>query len=195
MEMQEQLDARFWDGKKGGYYFSPGDGEQVIARQKESYDGAVPSGNAVAMMNLIRLSRMTGIQRWEDRAKRIGAAFADTLAYMPSAHTMFMAAINWMQENSLEIVIVGDPGDDDMQQMLRIVRQAYLPNKVLLLKNTGAATSPDISELAPYTKEMMTVGGRATAYLCSNRTCQPPVTELSVLENMVGGYRRRIRES
>ena len=195
MALQEQLDARFWDGEQGGYYFSPDDGERIITRQKESYDGAVPSGNAVAMMNLIRLSRMTGHQPWEERAERLGEAFAGNISRLPAAHAMFMNALTWMFGDSCEIVMVGDPDDEELRKMLSVSRRVYLPNKVMLLKNTESVTSPDITELAPFTKEMTKVDGRATAYLCSNRTCQPPITDLVQLEKILSGYRRNVHKS
>jgi len=182
--LQSQLDARFRDEANGGYFFTPDDGEQLLARQKEGYDGAIPSGNAVSMLNLIRLGRLTGNKAWENRAEQVGQAFAGMISRMPSGFTMFMNALTQIVYPGCEIVIAGDPAGNDTQEMLKEIRSLYLPNKVLLLRPPGAP-SPNITELAPFTDGMVMLNGRATAYVCSGQTCQAPTNDLETLKKLL----------
>jgi len=66
----------YWDAESGGFYFTPDDGEALLARQKKGEDGAIPSGNSVMMLNLLRLGRITANSRHEQRAAELGRAFA-----------------------------------------------------------------------------------------------------------------------
>ncbi|HER34905.1 MAG TPA: thioredoxin domain-containing protein, partial [Halothiobacillaceae bacterium] len=101
---------RFWDDDDGALYFTAADAEELIVRQKEIYDGAVPSGNSVAMLNLVRLARMTGRSEYEDRAVAIGRAFAIQVRRAPAAHTQLMCGLDFLLGPSHEVVIVGRPG-------------------------------------------------------------------------------------
>jgi uncharacterized protein YyaL (SSP411 family) len=78
--------AHFWDEENGGLYFTPDNGEDLLACQKQIYDGAVPSGNSVAMPNLLRLGRITAIPEYEEKAVAIGHAFAQAIQQQPSAY-------------------------------------------------------------------------------------------------------------
>ena len=185
VSLQNQLDLHFWDEQNGGYYFTADDGEQVIARQKDIYDGAIPSGNAVAMLNLIRLSRLTGNEQWEARAEGLGKAFSGLISRAPSGFTMFMVALAWIFHNPLEIVIAGDPADPDTARMLDVVRNVYIPNKTVLFRPFDDTSG--ITRLAPFTKDMIPVNGKVTAYVCSGRTCQAPTTDPDMLAQLLKG--------
>ncbi|MDQ5987478.1 MAG: hypothetical protein CSYNP_03223 [Syntrophus sp. SKADARSKE-3] len=184
ISMQQQQDAHFTDGEEGGYFFTPDDGERLIARQKEGYDGAIPSGNAVSLLNLIRLGRLTGDQAWEARANSLGAAFAGAITRMPSGFTMFMTALLWLYHHSVEIVIAGEPASPDTQKMLDIIRHVYLPHKTVILRPPAAVASA-ITDLAPFTRDMTMKDGKATAYVCSERTCLAPTNDLAVLTELL----------
>jgi uncharacterized protein YyaL (SSP411 family) len=190
--VQEKLDAHFWDETEGGYFFTPDDGETVLARQKEAYDGAVPSGNAVAMLNLIRLGRISGNRFWEERARKLGEAFAAPIARVPTAHTLFLSALTWLLFDAREIVVTGDPGAADTQALLAVLREVYLPNRVVLLlpeaspESSGSSLSRHaMNRLAPFTRAMTMINGRAPAYVCSGQSCQSPIPEPEALKRLL----------
>ena len=93
LELNEHLSKHFWDNTGGGYYFTADDTESLIVRQKNIYDGAVPSGNSVGMLNLLRLGRITADSHLEEKAARIGIAFSGDVESSPSAYTLLMIAI------------------------------------------------------------------------------------------------------
>ena len=109
LALQGIVDGRFRD-PEGGFFSTPDDGEELLFRPKEGHDGAVPSGNAVTLMNLIRLGRMTGDPRREEEAAALSRAFAGSLQQIPSAHAQWMIALELLAAPSREVVIAGRPG-------------------------------------------------------------------------------------
>jgi uncharacterized protein YyaL (SSP411 family) len=133
MELNQHLIEHFWDDKNGGFYFTAEDGENLPVRQKEIYDGAIPSGNSVAMLNLLRLGRLSANPDLEQKAAQVGQAFFESVRQSPSAYTQLMTAIDFAVGPSYEIAIIGDPAADDTRGMLRAINLRFMPNKVLIL--------------------------------------------------------------
>ena len=181
--LQGVVDDHFRD-TDGGYFSTPDDGEKLLFRPREGHDGAVPSGNAVTLMNLIRLGRMTGEHRREEEAAALGRAFAGPLSQIPSAHTQWMTGLELLAAPSREAVIAGRPGGEDTAALLAVLRRHYLPNLTLLMRPEGEET-PAIAAIAPFTKEMRAVGGRAAVYVCAGFSCRQPVSDPQALEALL----------
>jgi len=180
INLNDQAIKYFWDDKNYGFFFTPSDGEKLLVKQKEIYDGAVPSGNAVSMLNLLRISRITANTEYETLANELATAFSTTLNNSPISHTMFMAGLDFAFGPSYEIVITGKKGSPDTQKMIELLREQYIPNKVVLFKDEN---SVDITEIAPYTKSQKVINGMATSYVCLNFVCKLPTTDpLKMLE-------------
>jgi len=178
LRLQEDLTKHFWDNENGGYYFTPDDGEDLIVREKETYDGAIPSGNSVAMLNLVRLSRLTGNAKLEGQAVDISRALAGSVGRMPMGHTQFMMALGFLIYPSYEIVVAGRPKADDTERILHALRKLFLPNAVVLLCSPEDESS-DIASIAPFTKDLKPVKNMATAYVCTNFACHSPTTDVT----------------
>lgn len=95
LDLNKDLLEHFWDPKNGGFYFAADDGEALLTRQKVIYDGAVPSGNSVSMLNLLRLGRMTATTDFEKKAAQLGRVFSQNVSGGPSGHTLLMAAVDF----------------------------------------------------------------------------------------------------
>jgi len=182
LELADNTIDHFHDEKDGGFFFTADDGEEILFRHKDSYDGAIPSGNSVIMLDLLRLSRITGRSDLEQKAIGVSRAFARNIGQIPSAYSQLMVALEFLAGPQFEIVIAGKPGAKDTQEMLDAVRQTFLPNRVLLLRPQGAGSGA-ITAIAPYAKDMKAEGGRATAYVCRNFACAKPVRTVN---EMVG---------
>jgi len=177
LELNKQLIEQFWDDDNDGFYFTPDNGEGLLFRQKEIYDGAVPSGNSVAMLNLLRLGRITGNSDLEEMASRIGSAFSSGVKQAVSAHTQLMSAVNFGLGPSFEVVIVGNQGADDTKEMLKAVRKQFIPNKVVILRPTER-DSVGIDDLTGFTRQFKSIDGKATAYVCLDYTCGLPTADI-----------------
>jgi uncharacterized protein YyaL (SSP411 family) len=186
VEFQKRTDDLFWDKDNGGFFFSAEDGETLLVRQKEVYDGAIPSGNSVAAWNLLRLARLTGRSEYSDRADAVFAAFASDTARGASAHSHMADAVLFAASPSLEIVIAGDRGHADTRALLDRVRARYLPQAVTLLVEPGPAGDL-IRTIAPFTEGHVPVEERAAAYVCRNSACKLPTTDPDELGRILDG--------
>ncbi|MDD1757585.1 MAG: thioredoxin domain-containing protein, partial [Methanotrichaceae archaeon] len=180
---KEMLD-RFWDNIQGGLFFMPDDGETIIVRQKGTSDGALPSGNSVAMLNLLRLSHLTGNSELEEKAFDIARAFSRTINQQPLSHTMFMCALDFALGPSIEVVIVGNLEDAETLRMLKALRSKFVPNKAVLL-----VSGEEIYKVAHFTKGLAQLNGRSTAYVCAGYQCQLPTNEPNKMLELLEGMR------
>ncbi len=164
----------FWDEESGGLFFTAAGQTDLIHRNREIYDGAIPSGNSVAAMNLIRLGRLTSNPEYEEKAFQIGNSFAGQINMVPQGHTHFLNALLFAYGPSYEVVISGDPQAEDTRVMLDRLRQHYSPNQVRVFRPQEDKT---LFELIPALKYQEAIEGRATAYVCQNFQCNAPTTD------------------
>jgi uncharacterized protein YyaL (SSP411 family) len=177
LQFNEMMLRHFWDDQGGGFYFTPDDGEGLIVRKKEIYDGATPSGNGVAMLNLLRLSRLTGNPALEEKAATTGQAFSTHIKQMPSAYTQFLVATDFAVGPSHEVVIVGERNHPKTMKMLRALHSVYAPNKVTILKASSGPSS-EIEDLAPFVKDYPASDGNPMAYVCVSNACRQPTEDV-----------------
>lgn len=183
VQLNGEMLRLFGDEEKGGLFFYGSDAEQLLTRPKEIYDGAMPSGNAAAALNMQRLARLTYDAKLSQAADEQLLAFAGAVATYPPGHALMLAALDFAYSEASEIVIAGDPEKPETQNMLRAVQRQFLPNALLILHPPGAA-GEEVRKLIPLVQDKMPLGGRATAYVCHNFACQAPTQDLEDLENL-----------
>jgi len=176
VELNEQMLEHFWDEEGGGLYFTADDVQGLPVRSKEIYDGAIPSGNSAAILNLLRLARITGRVEWEEKASLIARAFSTRVQRGPSAHALLLCALDFGFGPSHEVVIAGESGGADTSEMLDALRGIFAPNKVVLFRPSGEGDAP-ITGIAPFTEKQTVLGGKATAYVCQNHRCELPTND------------------
>jgi len=145
----------------------------LLIRQKEIHDGAIPSGNSVCLANFLRLARITGDSSLENKAALIINAFSGRVDQMPNSFGQFLTAFDFVVGPANEVIIAGDIDKKDTMEMITTLRKSFVPNKIVIFRPEGSS-STEIEKIAPYIKSYQSVGGRATAYVCSNFTCQLP---------------------
>jgi uncharacterized protein YyaL (SSP411 family) len=176
--LQAELDARFWDPDGGGYFFTADDQERLLAREKPVTDGAEPSGNSVAVMNLLRLHELTGDETHRERAERALGALSRQLALDPSGAARLAAALDFHTDVPKEIAIVtARPGGE--AALLDALARVYVPNRVLVVASEGAPQDA-LAVLVPWLAGKRAAAGRATAYVCENRVCSEPTSDPAV---------------
>ena len=165
----------FWDEENGGFFFSPDYGENLIVRTKEYYDGAVPSGNSIFALNLLRLSRITADSKYEDLA---GKLFDSTSQYMmqsPQAFTQLLCAFDFAKGPSYEVIVAGDLSKKETQAVITKLTKPFIPNKVIILADS---TNADGNLPFRYLKSYSAIDSRPTIYVCKNFTCNLPTTDI-----------------
>jgi len=182
---QTVVDDHFWDTKGGGYFMTADDSEKLIVRAKKLYGGAIPGGNAVAVQNLVRLSRITADQKYTTRTTELIQAFSGEIAKQPMVYPMVLCALDFQFGPSNEIVIAGKTGSEDVSAMQRALQKPFYPNKVILFRpDEEDGIYKSLLKIANYTETQVSEGV-AKAYVCKNHSCKQPTTDIvQMLKNM-----------
>ncbi|TXT53512.1 MAG: hypothetical protein BAJALOKI1v1_2390004 [Promethearchaeota archaeon] len=178
LSLNEKLFTHFWDENIGAFYFTSDEGEDLIVRQKEIYDGAIPSGNSVAMLNLLKLGFYTGDLELERKAEIISQVFAEKIKNNPSTFCMLMCAVDFAMGPSYKVVITGNSKGDDTINLIEELQNKFYPN-VLIIKKPTEVNDSKILTIAEFITEYTTLDEKATAYVCFNQGCKPPTTKKS----------------
>ena len=172
--LNEIFVEQFWDEEEGGFFFTSESAEELLGRTREVYDGAMPSGNSIALLNLLRLARISADTGLDKKADRMITLFSSQVEQAPTGFGQFLQGVHFALRESCEIVIAGSRDDSGTRNFLETLRQQFVPNKILLLKQPG---DEEIHELAPFTRDQNPVDGKAAAYVCKNHACKRPVTD------------------
>jgi uncharacterized protein YyaL (SSP411 family) len=174
LRLSREMINRFSDSKGG--FVSSIDNRNLFVRTKEAYDGAMPSGNSVAAMSLLRLGHLTQDEELKKHAQNIFEAFRDLLEDQPSAHLWMLSALDFCLDSIREIAIVGSDTDDG-RPILNEVWNRFIPNKVVACRIGDGSLSN-----VPWLEGKTAIEGKATAYVCQNYMCKAPVTTIPELE-------------
>jgi hypothetical protein len=180
--MNERLISEYWDHRNGGFYFTPASRDDVLVRMKSSSDGAIPSGNSVAVLNLVKLAKFTDNRDLMKKAEEAIQAFSGEISLSPDFHSFFLIAIDFFLGPAYEVVVAGKTGSRDTEEMLATLRLEFIPNKVLVFK-PSSESGEGISKISKFTDKLTAIDGKATAYVCRNFQCSLPTTDpASMLE-------------
>lgn len=166
-----QMVALFEDKEHGGYYITATDAEPLIARPKETYDGAIPSGNAVAAMVLQRLAGLTGEPFWQEATHRQFVFLAGEIERYPAGHSFSLLALADALYAHRELICVKDKGVPE--ELQRYLTTHPADNLHILLKTKENAET--LAKCAPFTADYPVPENGEAWYLCENGACQAPV--------------------
>ncbi|MEM8884900.1 MAG: thioredoxin domain-containing protein [Planctomycetota bacterium] len=166
--LQAKADELFFDGAAGGYFYTAKDGEALIARGKDAFDHARPSGNGVMAQNLMRLMHLTGNLAYRERAQRTVAAFGGTAGRALFYYGALFNAVDYAADDTREIFVADGEGFD---ALVTAVWRSPRRNRVI------AKVTPALTKLAPPAEGKVAVDGKAAAYVCRNFTCKAPTTD------------------
>jgi uncharacterized protein YyaL (SSP411 family) len=183
----DQFIELYWDERSasGGFYQTADDAEELLVRNRTFYDGALPSPNSVGMLMLLRLSAVGERPDYEDTARQLAGLYGTQIGRSPAGFTFFLSALDFMLGPSYEVVLAGMPEAEDTRELARGLRRAFVPSRVLLSRPTDRP-SPPIVDVAPFLKEYRDLDGRAAIYVCRDRACRLPTTELQAALESLG---------
>jgi uncharacterized protein YyaL (SSP411 family) len=190
VSLQKQMLVDFWDESSGGFYLTAKAAEVLPVRPKELYDGALPSANSVSLLNLLRLSRLTGDPVWDAKASESIRAVAGTVKKQPTAFTYFLVGFDFAVSQGREVVIAGEPDAADTREMISAINESFSPHKVVMLKSKQHADR--LSHIAGFTDGLQIIEGKATAHMCKDFSCTESTTDF---ETMVKQVLERVNNS
>ena len=173
--LTEEQRAKFEDPEGGGFFASAQPDAAKLNRIKDDYDGAEPSGNSVALLNLLRLHRITGREDLLTSARNLIRAFSTRLAEMPFGMPQMLVACEFDLAPNREIVVAGNPP----HEMVRQLWQRFDPNRILL------NADPEIAQFHPAVTDL--AKGPAAISICENFTCQMPAVNVQDLARLLAG--------
>ncbi len=175
----------FWDNADGGFFFTAHDAEKLLLRQKEIYDGAIPSGNAIALLDLIRIGRLTIEKDFESKAEELLKAFSGKITRLPRSFTQILISLDFVLGPSKEIIIAGERDSRDTEEMTRRIYKRFIPNKVVAFRPSSGKESEMVIRLIPFLKDQVALHGKATAYVCINYVCKFPTNSIEKLDALL----------
>lgn len=182
--MAELLLLFFFDWKRGGLYPYASDGEQLLTRNKEIYDGALPSGNAVSALVFSRLARLTGQPRWQEAARLQFSYLSGAVQAYPSSHSFTMLSLLEELWPTAELICTTNHIPDELTDFLR---QELHPSLTVLVKTPDNQT--ELTQLAPFTQSYPIPNEGAQYYLCRNGACTRPTTSIQELRSLLTPYK------
>lgn len=181
IELDAYLYQNFWDENFGGYFFTSMQSEKLIARQKEIYDGAIPSGNSVQLLNLIRLNKITSNFAYDELAIKQISAFAGEINRMPSVFAQFLCGLDFLFGQSIEIIITSRKKlltDNTMKE----ISKRYFPDKVIIQLNENNLS--ELTAILDYLSEYK-MNDEVTIYLCRNFVCEKSTNNVNEVINKI----------
>ncbi len=182
IQLNKDFIKHFWDKENGGFFFASDESEEILIRQKEIYDGAIPSGNSVAILNLLRIGRITSNSEFESMASEIGKIFAHNINSTPIAFTQTLTALDFAFGPSYEIVIAGDDKADNSNELIKTIRNNYFPNKTIMF---NPSQGKDLTNIAPFASNYKKIEDKTAVYICQDYSCKQPVSDISSLKKML----------
>jgi uncharacterized protein YyaL (SSP411 family) len=164
----------FADEFSYGLYDTASDAENVLVRKKSAVDGIVPSANSLAAMIFLRLGKIAAKKMFIKEGEGILRSMMGDLLAQPISYIHSLAALDYMRGPDMDITLVGKRKDPETKEMLRSISVRFVPGLALRFKD------PE-KESADY----KSLGGRTTAYVCSQGTCRPPVAGRVALEKIL----------
>jgi len=174
LELAQSMIDEFHDPVGGGFYYTGQNHEELIVRQKDYQDNALPSGNAMAATALARLGALTGRDDLNALARTTLEAVKLYLERAPMAMAQSLIALDFLLATPQEIVVVSGSDPEEFRAVLEGVYERFLPHKVVAPVPPGEV-EPALLQVLPLLAERSARNGRTTSYVCENFTCQEPV--------------------
>jgi uncharacterized protein YyaL (SSP411 family) len=190
---QADFDTRWYQAAEGltktmlehfqgadGFYDTGDYHEKLITRPREIQDTATPSGNAMAVTVLLELGDLAMNQEYSNLATSLLQRMQPLMRQYPLGFSQWLSALVYAMSPTREIAIVGDPAHEQTRALLDVCRKGFRPHQVLAMSTPdGDGRSVPLSQNRPQ------VRGQATAYVCIESTCRPPVVDPIVLEALL----------
>ena len=184
VHLDNVLSKYYEDTYQGGFFRTASDHEALLARDKPYADDAVPSGNSVQVMNLLRLGEFTTDANYRARAEKALSAFAVRLNQAPTSMDVMLLAVDYYTDTVKEVVIVTPSNRAEAQPFLDALATGFVPNRALAVVPAGSAVDA-LSKRVPWVAAKIAQRGQATAYVCENQRCELPTRDPSVFLKQV----------
>jgi uncharacterized protein len=180
LDLARVMIDEFADEAEGGFFYTGKNHEELIARMRDAFDNATPSGNAMAATALLRLAALTGRDDLQDAGRRALGSARFVMEQVPMAAGQSLVALDFLLAPAREFAVVAGADPAEFRAALRSISARFLPHKVVA--PSPASPSPDLARVVPLLADRPSRDGRTTVYICERFACQEPVVGLEALE-------------
>lgn len=191
VEITDSMIQHFWDEERSGFYYTSDDHEQLITRTKSFYDGSAPSGTTVSANVLQELAVLTGKDSYAQKAEQLLRLYSPHAEKAPDQFANLLCALDRYLSRKMEMLLVADPSKEDWKDLFYAMHSVYMPNAVTALKDSTSDVAVEHrassngqtgwAAKSPLFKARGLVDGKPATYICSNYTCEQPITEPTAL--------------
>ncbi|WP_434281922.1 thioredoxin domain-containing protein [Clostridium botulinum] len=181
IEVADSMIDLFWHKENGGFYLYSKNSEKLLVRPKEIYDGATPSGNAVASLALNLLYYITGEDRYKYLVDKQFKFFATNIKSGPMYHLFSVMAYMYNVLPVKEITLAYREKDEDFYKFINEVNNRYIPFSIVTLNDK----SNEIEKINKNIKDKIAIKDKTTVYICQNYACREPITDLEEFKSLL----------
>lgn len=175
MALQNDQEKMFWDEGIGGYFFAQDVDKSLIVRKKNVDDGAIPSGNGFAALNLQRLKDLTFQQSYGERLQSLWSYLAGQVRRYPAGYPQTMIALDYFLDRSKEVAVVPGTDPNKVEEIKTYLAKNFLPNQVLVI---GEGLPLEAQEQPALLRGKVAQAGKTTIYVCEDNLCKKPTHDL-----------------
>ena len=183
IRLTEKTAELFEDIEHGAFYSTAAGDPTLVMRIKEDYDGAEPSGNSIAVLNLLRLAEITGRADFRASAARALEAFGSRMVAAPVGVPQMLVAYEFSVAKPNQIILVGECDAPDTRQLLAALHSRFVPHRIVVLVNRESRQA--LSRYIPAIADMTAIGGQTTAYVCENYACKLPTADVAAFAQLL----------
>lgn len=180
INLTEDMIKLFWDDKEGGFYINGNDSENLVIKPKDAYDGAIPSGNSVAILNMLKLDKISGTKKFTEKAQKMFETFSNDINTNPQIHSYFLIAYMFYINSGKEIVLAGQKDNRGIKDMLNVINKSFIPFSIVVLNDKNKT-----EDFISFVKEPKMIDNKATAYICENFSCNLPTTDIEEFKKAI----------
>ncbi len=183
--LQDTIDLHFWDQTRGGYFSTSDHDPAILLRLKEDYDGAEPTPNSVAVLNLWRFGHIYHNDVMLSHARHAVEALASRLEAQPFAMPLLLVGATLLDTPPIHLILHSpSAGDPRLAALLAEAHRRYLP-QLIVLQIADAESRDYFAPRHSVIENLPAQAAEPTAYLCENFACQLPVTEPEELRKII----------
>lgn len=181
VQLTETVINEFWDHKNNsGFYFTAESDSNLITRTKEFYDGAIPSGNSVMYLNLLKLNKFTGDNKFLETAESLGLTFQSVVERAPTAYSFFLSALTFYFGPSKEIIITGNKASNKTKKIISFIGEKFMPNLITI--HLDESTQREAGKISGYLNNFEIPDNDTIVYICKNFNCELPINDIEQLK-------------
>ncbi len=184
VKITQKMVEIFHDNERGGFFDTSGKDPTVLVRMKETYDGAEPTGNSVAVLLLLQLADMTDNEHWRAMAGEALTGVAHILNQQPAVMPQMVVALDIFSHKSKQVILVGSKEEEGTAKFLSAVHRRLLPGRTLMLVEEAGPEAP-VARFLPFAGKLLKINEKPTAYVCEDYICQLPTNDPSVFEKLL----------